>query len=82
MSDTSSNGGSRWFMIGALAVMVLGLAWSGWQWSQSKKAAASPAPNAPAAAPGATPRTDPAGGEPAAPAPSEAPGAKNEVLIG
>lgn len=54
MSEPTSGGGSRLFMMGALVVMVLGLTWSGWQWMQGQKRTAAPAPVAPAAAPAET----------------------------
>jgi len=77
MSDTSSNGGSRWFLVGALTVMVLGLAWSGWQWSRAKQGTSKPAQHAPAAAPAA-----PAEEAPAPPPPAEESRGNGEVLIG
>lgn len=77
MSDPSSSGSSRLFLVGALTVMVLGLAWSSWQWSQSKKQAASPAPNAPASSPAA-----PAVDDPVSPPPTQESRGNGEVLDG
>ncbi len=78
MSEQSSTSGSRFFLIAALTVMVLGLSWSGWQWQQAKRQAAPPASTAPAS----TPSESEAPTEEPAARPVEAPRGGGEILSG